>query len=378
LNIKNLTERGESFYQPIIPDVLKLLEQKGLIKDEQGAKIILLDNWTYPLMVVKSDGGYTYDTTDLAALYHRTMVLGADQIVYITDAGQKTHFDMCFEIADKMGWLDTQPSAYSDGKRKLKHIGFGLVCGKDGKKLKTRSGETVNMMDVIEDVINLSQKVITDRIKMYTEKSDSSNENKKDTDEGAEYDSTSSYYQHLTLDGVKDMSRKIGINTLKYFDLSHNYETNYKYDPVLMFRFNGDTGVYLMYCYARINGIIEKSTLGEKVKHPISFIGAILADCSNDSYVVDESYFTKDTRDLFVHILNIGKVFTNSVESLDTNLLTKYIYTLCTMFNKFITQKNGKIIRSSNERSGIAMCWITSKIIENIFNILSFEPVPHI
>lgn len=371
LNVKNLTERGESFYQPIIPAVIELLDNAGLIKSENGAKIILLDGWTFPLMVVKSDGGYTYDTTDLAALYHRLRVLDTDHVIYITDSGQKTHFDMCFKVAEAMGWL--KPSSSEKSTKKLTHIGFGLVCGKDGKKLKTRSGETVKMLDVIDEVIHKSDQIIRDRaqgMKSETPSSEGSeSEDKKDT---------VSFYQGITDDQITSMSRKIGINTLKYFDLCHNYESNYKYDADLMFRFTGDTGVYLMYCFARINGIIEKSTLNVECGDCSDPIKSLFAQSVSDSGLRDKIVFTKETRDLMIHVINLNTHLTDSVDTLDTNKLTKYLFNLCTLFNSFITQKNGKIIGSVTERFGICMCLITSKIIESIFHILSFEEVEHI
>lgn len=366
LNVKNLTERGESFYQPIIPIVIKLLEDAELIKNENGAKIILMEGWTFPLMIVKSDGGYTYDTTDLAALYHRLQVLDTDHVIYVTDSGQKIHFDMCFKVAEAMGWLK------SSTNKKLTHVGFGLVCGKDGKKLKTRSGETVKMLDVIYEVIQKSETIIRERAQgMKNELSDHV------PDIGDEKNDTVSFYQGITDEQISSMSRKIGINTLKYFDLCHNYESNYKYDADLMFRFTGDTGVYLMYCFARINGIIEKSTLNIDL-NDLVHVQRLFTEIIVDPTSSDKISFTKETRDLMVHIINTNTYLTDSIDSLDTNKLTKYLFNLCTMFNSFITQKNGKIIGSETEKFGICMCLITSKIIESIFHILSFEEVEHI
>ncbi|VBB18780.1 Arginyl-tRNA Synthetase [Yasminevirus sp. GU-2018] len=369
LNIQNLVERGESFYRSIIPAVINLLTEAGLTRVEQGATIIMLEGWTYPLMVIKSDGGYTYDTTDLAALYHRLCVLNVDEVVYITDAGQKTHFDMCFEVAKKMGW--TKPLNEFDPEKQLVHIGFGLVCGKDGKKLKTRSGDVVKMLDVIDEVVQLSESVIRKRAEECQQKG-------KD-DGKSENDSTTSYYQSVTDSDIKDMSRKIGINTLKYFDLSHSCETNYKYDPELMFRFNGDTGVYLMYCFARINGIIEKSSVVKEYKidrkDPSSSTSLFTEMASAK---IDPKYLTKETRDLMIHINNFSSCLDTATSDMNPTKLTNYLYNLCTLFNTFITQKGGKIIGSENEKIGITICLIVSRIIEGVFDLLSFEQVEHI
>jgi arginyl-tRNA synthetase len=372
LNIQHLTERGESFYQPIIPYVLKMLENEGLLKKENGATIIQFNNWEYPLMIVKSDGGYTYDTTDLAALYHRLCIEKADSVIYITDSGQKTHFDMCFDVAHKMGWVNYDSE--SKELKKLTHIGFGLVLGKDGTKLKTRSGDVIKMLDVIDEVVQLSNNIICDRVNKCKTIS---------TDGSLETDPTSIYYQNISNTEIVTMSQRIGLNTLKYFDLSHRFETNYKYDPELMFRFTGDTGVYLMYCFARINGIIEKSPIVSDLNLKRNVVDTIqplfnkLELYMNDN-IIDNSYFTKPTRELMIHIINFGTNLDRATKNLNSVELTKYLYALCTYFNTFVGQKNGKIIGSQNETIGIVLCLIVSKIIEHVFNLLSFEPVNHI
>jgi len=385
LNIQHLTERGESFYQSIIPDVLKMLDESGMLINENGATIINLPEWTYPLMMIKSDGGYTYDTTDLAALYHRLCIMNADTVIYITDSGQKSHFDMCFDVANKMGW--TRPKAIFDRRvakrtshlpteteqgesKKLIHIGFGLVLGKDGTKLKTRSGDVVKMLDVIDDVVELSKNIICKRIEKSKTLSDNGH---------LDTDPTSVYYQNISDSDIITMSKRIGLNTLKYFDLSHRFDSNYKYDPDFMFKFNGDTGVYLMYCFARINGIIEKSTIVSDLGLKRDVIETIQPIFDNLNFTdVNEAYFTKETRELMIHIMNFESCLIKSTRNLNTVDLTKYIFALCTYFNTFISQKNGRIINSRNEAIGIVVCLIVSKIIEQVFYLLSFEPVDHI
>ena len=132
LDVK-LDEYGESYYNEMIPPVVEQLEQKGLITMSDGAACIFLERHGYPLFLRKSDGGYGYDSTDMAAIHHRLITLGVDWVVYITDAGQAEHFHMCFETAELAGW---KPA----GARTI-HVGFGVVQGEDGKRFKTRSGE---------------------------------------------------------------------------------------------------------------------------------------------------------------------------------------------------------------------------------------------
>jgi arginyl-tRNA synthetase len=124
--------------------VLAECEAKGIVKLDKGAKCIFCPGFQIPLMVVKSDGAYNYDTTDLAAIRYRLFDLHADRIIYITDLGQQTHFRMIFEAAKMMGW-------HQPPKTIVEHMGFGVVRGGDGKKFKTRSGDTVKLMELLDE-----------------------------------------------------------------------------------------------------------------------------------------------------------------------------------------------------------------------------------
>jgi arginyl-tRNA synthetase len=390
LNINNLVERGESFYQQYIPDVIDMLTKNNLITIVEGAGMIMLDGWQQPLIVVKSDGGYGYDTTDLAALYHRLCLLKTDTIIYVTDVGQKTHFDMCFQVAEKMGWTrqtidksnnvtDNETNQLTDNvsnslpcstkKAVLRHIGFGLVSDAQGKKLKTRSGETVKMIDVIRGVVEKSETLVHERSVLL---------NQIKTESEGKIDNKSNlhlmYYNDMNEETKKSMCRKIAINTLKYFDLSHSHSSNYKYIPEQMFQFDGDTGVYIMYCFARINGIIEKSTLNIK-RNDLNTISRLY--CSLDLNL-GSMRFSKETRNLLLHVIGFDQSIKESVDNLNINLLVKYVYKLSTLFNSYLQQTNGRIIGSVNENFSIAVCLVVSKIIETILNILSFEEVEHI
>lgn len=351
LNVNDLIERGESFYQPFIPNVLQKLKSANLLQEHNGAQIIMLNHWSYPLIVIKSDGGYTYDTTDLCALYHRLCIIDMDHIIYVTDVGQKSHFDMCFEIAGLMGWCEKEGCE----KKTLTHIGFGLVLGKDGKKLKTRSGDVVKMLDVIDEITQKSIKCVETRARSGTPES--------------------VYYHGMTKDTMDSLSQKIGMNTLKYFDFTHTPESNYKYDPELMFSFNGNTGVYQMYSYARINGIIEKSSCHIDRKSVNQCTELLTNVCDQVGGI---NPISKETKKLIIHCIGLHSMLEDAVKSMDVNKIVKYLHTLCAHFNTFNSQKNGKIIGSPDELRGIGICLVVSRIIELLFNVLSLEPVDHI
>ncbi|XP_050128969.1 arginine--tRNA ligase, chloroplastic/mitochondrial-like isoform X3 [Malus sylvestris] len=155
----HLEENGESFYNPYIPEVLKELSDKGLIEESQGARVIFLEGFNIPLIVVKSDGGFNYASTDLAALWYRLNEEKADWIIYVTDVGQQQHFNMFFEAAKCAGWLPTDGAL----KPKVAYVGFGLVLGEDGKRFRTRSSEVVRLVDLLDEAKDRSKKVLVER-----------------------------------------------------------------------------------------------------------------------------------------------------------------------------------------------------------------------
>ena len=138
-----LIERGESFYQDRMKAVVELLEKAQFLEEDEGRKIMFAEGLKVPLTVVKSDGGYTYDTSDMAAIKQRIEEEKANRLIYVTDAGQGPHFDLIFAAAKKANWLQKQVRA--------QHVGFGVVLGEDRKKFKTRSGDTVRLVDLLDE-----------------------------------------------------------------------------------------------------------------------------------------------------------------------------------------------------------------------------------
>merc|ERR1719300_1988383 len=145
----SLIERGESFYQDRMKDVVKDLGQKNHLEEDEGRKIMWAEGIQVPLTVIKSDGGFTYDTSDMAAIRQRVEEEAADWLVYVTDAGQATHFQSFFACAEKAGY--TRPGVRVD------HVGFGVVLGEDKKKFKTRSGDTVRLVELLDEGLKRSK-----------------------------------------------------------------------------------------------------------------------------------------------------------------------------------------------------------------------------
>lgn len=183
---------GESYYNDKIPTVLTILEEKKLTKVDDGALCLFVKKYKNPLMLVKSDGGYNYDSTDMAAVWWRLEKLKAQRVIYLTDIGQSLHFNTLFEAAKLTGW-------YSKGKR-LEHMCFGIILGDDGKRLKTRAGKTVKLSMLLDEARDSAKQQILERIH-EDGKSSQLEENSEEIDQVAE---------------------TLGIACVKYFDMRQN------------------------------------------------------------------------------------------------------------------------------------------------------------
>ena len=228
-----VNERGESFYNPYLSAVVKDLKLAGLLVEDHGAQCVFVDGFTnrdgqpLPLIVQKSDGGFNYATTDLAALRYRITEDKAQRIIYVTDSGQSDHFAQVFQVARKANWI---PETVD-----ITHVPFGLVQGEDGKKLKTRSGDTVRLRDLLDESIERFGAILEARI--------------------AEEDRTESpeFKTHV--------ATIAGLSAVKYADLSQNRTSNYIFSYDKMLADKGNTAPYLIYAYARVQSISRKGNI---------------------------------------------------------------------------------------------------------------------
>ena len=216
---ERLETRGESFYNNKLGETVEALKEGELLKESDGAQVVYAEDGSgapiatnrdgdpMPMIVQKSDGGYMYSTTDLAAVRQRVTDEAAARVLYVTDAGQAQHFEQVFAISRKAGFA---PDGVS-----LEHVPFGLVLGEDGKKFKTRSGETVKLVDLLDEALSRAKADVSARLEA----------------EGREADAADPEF-------VDRVSRAVGIGAVKYADLSMNRMSNYKfsYDKMLALR----------------------------------------------------------------------------------------------------------------------------------------------
>jgi arginyl-tRNA synthetase len=218
---------GESFYNQWLPEVVEELLEAGVATYSDGAVVVESTEVTAPdgepavLMVQKRDGGYGYDTTDLATLRYRVRDLKADRILYVVDARQALHFRLIFEVARRMGWLTEGVEAV--------HVAFGTVLGPDGRPFKTRAGGTVPLMRLIDEAVDTARRTVQER--------------EGDLDPAE-------------LDRIAEQA---GVGAIKYADLSTSRLKDYAFDIERMVSLTGNTSVYLQYAHARIRSILRKA-----------------------------------------------------------------------------------------------------------------------
>ncbi|MFN3926296.1 MAG: arginine--tRNA ligase [Pseudanabaenaceae cyanobacterium] len=323
LDIK-LIERGESFYNPYLPAVVADLEKLGLLTIDQGAKCVFLEGFTnkdgekLPLIVQKSDGGYNYATTDLAALRYRIDVDRAQRIIYVTDIGQSDHFAQVFQVAKRAGWLPDHVKAI--------HVPFGLVLGEDGKKFKTRSGDTVPLKSLIEEAIQRAYLDIDQR---------------NPTAEP---------------EFKQQVAKVIGISAIKYADLSQNRLSNYVFSYDKMLSLQGNTAPYLLYAYVRVQGIGRK---GE-----IDF----------GQLNLERLHLTTEPELMLAkHLLQLAETISTVTEDLLPNRLCQYLYELSQKFNQFFEQCPVLQAKAPVRNSRLFLCDLTARTLKLGLSLLGIE-----
>jgi len=323
-----LTERGESFYNPYLAEVVQELEAKGLIQQDQGAKCVFLEGFTnksgdpLPLIVQKSDGGYNYATTDLAAVRYRIQQDGAQRIIYVTDAGQSTHFAQVFEVAKKADWVSDDVA--------LVHVPFGLVQGEDGKKLKTRAGDTVRLKDLLEEAIARSRQDLEQRLKQ---------EGRRESEAF-----------------IQNAAEVIGINAVKYADLSKNRTSNYVFSFDKMLALQGNTAPYLLYAYVRIQGISRKGNI----------------DWNN---LAHQSIVLEDESELALakHILQLSDILKEVEQDLLPNRLCQYLFELSQKFNQFYDRCPVLQAAEPQRSSRLMLADLTARTLKLGLSLLGIE-----
>ncbi|MER5484535.1 arginine--tRNA ligase [Streptomyces sp. NPDC002812] len=283
---------GESGYNDMLVETCKLLEDSGVAVRSNGALCVFFDDVKgpdgnpTPLIVQKSDGGFGYAATDLSAIRDRVGNLGATELIYVVDARQSLHFKMVFETARRAGWLNDEVKAVQ--------LAFGTVLGKDGKPFKTREGETVRLVDLLDEAVDRATAVVREKAEKVG----------------------------LSEEEIIENGQYVGIGAVKYADLSTSASRDYKFDLDQMVSLTGDTSVYLQYAYARIKSILRKAgEAGDRkpVAHP-------------------ELELAPAERALGLHLDHFGELIAEAAADHAPHKVAAYLYQLSSLFATFYEQ----------------------------------------
>ncbi|MFI1213763.1 arginine--tRNA ligase [Streptomyces sp. NPDC020802] len=289
MEIRDADIVGESGYNDMLDETCRLLEESGVAVRSEGALCVFFDDVKgpdgnpVPLIVKKSDGGYGYAATDLSAIRNRVFDLKADTLLYVVDARQSLHFKMVFETARRAGWLN--------GGTKAQQLAFGTVLGKDGKPFKTREGETVRLVDLLDEAIDRATTVVREKAEKVG----------------------------LTEEEIVENGRFVGVGAVKYADLSTSAVRDYKFDLDQMVSLNGDTSVYLQYAYARIQSILRKAGDARPLAHP-------------------ELALAPAERALGLHLDQFGELLLDVATGYEPHKLASYLYQLASHLTTFYDQ----------------------------------------
>jgi arginyl-tRNA synthetase len=282
---------GESFYNPMLSGIVSELVEAGIAERSEGALVIYLDGFVdrdknpLPMLIQKSDGGYLYSTTDLAAANYRLNHFKADRLIYVTDSRQEQHFAMLFAAVNRTAWAKKPVS--------FEHVPFGSVLGKDKKPFKTRSGENIRLAELIDEAEARAYKIVD-------EKNPSTPEAEK-----------------------KHIAKTIGIGALKYADLSSERTKDYVFDWDTQLSFDGNTAPYLQNAYVRIQSIFRKGEVD--LSHYAKLLGS------------DRQIMITDPieHELSIHLMEFHEVLARVVEDLLIHKLCNYLHQLAVLFHRF-------------------------------------------
>ncbi|XP_053948877.1 probable arginine--tRNA ligase, cytoplasmic [Anastrepha ludens] len=329
---------GESFYQSRMKEVIKLLESKNLLEEDDGRIIMWPGERSsgIPLTIVKSDGGFTYDTSDMAAIRYRLEEQKAEWLIYVVDSGQSTHLQNIYRAAERAG-------IFNPKIHRADHVNFGVVLGEDGKKFKTRSGETVKLSDLLDEGLKRALDKLLEK----------------------ERDKV------LTPEELKAAQESVAYGCIKYADLSHNRTSEYVFSFDKMLEDRGNTAVYLLYAFTRICSISRNC--GED----FSDLAKVL-----DSGATIELEHEKEWK-LAKTLLKFPDVLIKISKDLLLHTLCEFCYEICTVFSEFYDScycieknKSGEIVKVNRGR--ILLCEATAAVLKQCFYILGLKPVSKI
>jgi len=325
VTLKDTDVRGESFYNNDLAPVVKELQDQGLAVESDGAQVVFLQELAdkegnpSPMIIQKQGGGFLYATTDLAALRYRVGKLKANRIMYFIDARQSLHMQQVFTLSRKAKFVDEAVS--------LEHLAFGTMMGSDGKPFKTRTGGTVKLAELLTEAVERAGALVSE----------------KNPD--------------LSADEIAEISRKVGIGSVKYADLCKTRTNDYIFSWESMLSFEGNTAPYLQYAFTRVQSIFRKAGVT-----PESLTNTIIIG-------------TEQEKTLAIKLLQFSEVLDQVAREAMPHLLCTYLYEIASLYMTFYEAcpilKDG--IEPDVRDSRLRLCHLVAKTIEQGLELLGIE-----
>jgi arginyl-tRNA synthetase len=312
---------GESFYDPMLADVVADLQAKGLAVESEGATVVFVEGSKVPFIVRKSDGAFNYGTTDLATIRYREQAWHPDQVLYVVDHRQGGHFKPLFAVARRWGCDTTD----------LQHVAFGTILGLDRKPFRTRQGNAVELESLLGEAVARALEVVQENS------------------------------PELGPDEQAKVAEIVGLGAIKYADLSQNRLSDYVFDWDKMLAMNGNTATYLQYAYARNRSIFRKGGISpEEIRR------------TRPAISVDHPA----ERALGVRLLRLSETLELSAEELKPNILTDYLFDLANTYSTFFEQCPVLKAESPERRdSRLALCDLTARTLRFGLGLLGIDVV---
>jgi len=318
---------GESFYQPFLDKVVQDLSASGLARESEGALAIFLTEDATPALIRKSDGAFTYMTTDLATIQYRVEQWKPDAILYVVDSRQSLHFSQLFQIAQQ--WLGQQT--------RLEHISFGSVLGADRKPIKTRSGDAVASLDqLLDEAVRLAKEVYQ-----------------------AAYHQEGETQSKESLEDLSRVGDVVGIGAVKYADLCQNRTSDYVFNWEKMMAMEGNTATYMQYAYARNRSIFRKGELDPNNYRNASI--PVLLD-------------TVEERALALQLFRFEEALTLALVDYKPSLITSYLWDVAKAYSGFF--QNCPVLKAPNEgirQSRLLLCDLTARVLKQGLELLGIS-----
>ena len=324
LEIKFDLALGESYYNAMLADVVASLKQKNLARESEGATCVFIEGNAAPFIVQKTDGAFTYATTDLATIQYRRETLKADEMLYVVDKRQSEHFQQLFATATLWGMNDAR----------FQHVSFGTVMGKDGKPYKTRVGDTVGLESLIDEAITRARKIVNE------------NDDRRET-------------PMLSSDERANVAEIVGIGGIKYADLHHNRDSDYIFDWDKMLATTGDTATYMQYAYARICGIFRKL---EVDRSTLAASGSTIL------------LGTPEERRLALQLLMFSTTIDGMLQEYRPHILTSWLFDTADAFSKFYAECSVQDAETDQLRhSRLVLCDLMARALRTGLSLLGIQ-----